>query len=239
MTPIIATSNGNSSNFEPCPAGNHVARCYSMVHIGTIDDTYLGEAHTANKVRISFEFPTEKRVFKEESGEQPYALSKEFTLSMHEKSNLRKVLEGWRGKAFTEDEAKAFDITKLLGVPCLVNVIHKEKKDGTGVRAEIASISALPKGFTCPEQINPSVVFTVNDFNWDIFETFPEWIKEKIRSSREYKAMQKPQQKTDKAQAAQILPAKDHEPTVTENEEQVNVNDLPFEKQVNVNDLPF
>ena len=232
MTPIIATSNGNSSNFEPCPAGNHVARCYSMVHIGTIDDTYLGEAHTANKVRISFEFPTEKRVFKEENGEQPYALSKEFTLSMHEKSNLRKVLEGWRGRAFSEDEAKAFDITKLLGVPCLVNVIHKEKKDG-GVRAEIASISAMPKGFTCPEQINPSVVFTVNDFNWDVFEVFPEWIKDKIRTSREYKAMQKTQPKTQ--QQVQVFPEKNapieeppaglfHDSMGPDND----INDLPF-----------
>jgi len=227
-TPIIATSNGNSSNFEPCPAGNHIARCYSMVHIGTIDDTYLGEAHTANKVRISFEFPTEKRVFKEENGEQPYALSKEFTLSMHEKSNLRKVLEGWRGKAFTEDEAKAFDITKLLGVPCLANVIHKEKKDGTGVRAEIASISALPKGFTCPEQINPSVVFTVNEFNWDVFETFPEWIKEKIRTSREYKAMQKAQPKTQPTQSAQVFPEPNQAPPENLFNEQNPTDDLPF-----------
>jgi hypothetical protein len=46
-------------------------------------------------------------------------ISKEFTLSMHEKSTLRQFLESWRGKAFTEKEALSFDVTALIGKPCL------------------------------------------------------------------------------------------------------------------------
>ncbi len=141
---IIAESKGNGGNFTPMSAGTYVARCYSMVHIGTIEDSFQGEKKVLNKVRLSFEFPTETKVFKEEEGEKPYILSKEFTLSMHEKATLRKMLESWRGKAFTDEEAKSFDITKLLGKPCMISVVHKAKDDGK-VYAELSSIAGMQR----------------------------------------------------------------------------------------------
>lgn len=189
---IIATSNNSGTAYEPVPAGNYVARCYSMVLIGTIEEEYLGEKKWATKVRISWELPTETKVFKEENGEQPYALSKDFTLSMHEKSTLRKWLESWRGKAFTQQESERFDISKLIGAPCMLNVIHKEKKDGN-IRADISSVSAMPKGLNCPPAFNPPVIFSVNEFDQDVFDKFPDFLKDKIRSSKEYKKMQQPE----------------------------------------------
>jgi hypothetical protein len=163
-----------------------------MVHIGTIQDEYMGERKEMNKVRLTFELPTETKVFREENGEQPYVVSKEFTLSLHEKATLRHFLESWRGKGFTEEEAKRFDISKLLGATCMLNIIHKQKKDGN-MRADIASISAMPKGLQCPPQVNANVLFTVNDFDPDTFERLPEFLREKIKTSKEYKAMQAPQ----------------------------------------------
>lgn len=183
---IIATSNGNT-NFEPIATGNYPARCYSMIHIGTIDEVILGTQKTLNKVRITWELPTELKVFKEENGEQPHVISKEFTLSMHEKATLRNFLKNWRGKDFTEDEAKAFDIEKLIGAPCMLNITHKKSKDGTKTYAEIGSISTMPKGFPCPEQITPSFVWTYEDFNSDKFNALPDYLKAKMVNSVEYK----------------------------------------------------
>jgi len=188
---IIAKSNGSGNGYDPVPAGNYVARCFSMVHIGTVPEEYQGEVKMQNKVRITWELPTETKVFKEENGEQPYVLSKEFTLSMHEKSTLRKWLESWRGKAFTQAESDGFDVAKLIYAPCMLNVIHKEKKDGQ-IRADIASVSAMPKGLECPKAINLPVLFSVNEFDQKVFDTFPDFLKDKIRSSKEYKAMQQP-----------------------------------------------
>ena len=42
-------------NREKVPSGTHIARCYSMVHIGTVTWEYLGEVKETDKVRISFE----------------------------------------------------------------------------------------------------------------------------------------------------------------------------------------
>lgn len=176
-----------SQQREIIPAGNYVARCYEMIHVGTNVENILGQDKVLNKVRITWELPTELRVFNEEKGEQPMVISKEYTLSMHEKSNLRKDLESWRGKGFTSDEAVSFDITKLLGVPCQLNIIHREASNGN-TYANISSISTMMKGLSCPSQINPSFEFNYHDkFSMDAVENFPDFIKEKVKSSIEYK----------------------------------------------------
>ena len=183
---IIATSNG-STNFEPIATGNYPARCYSMVHLGTIEENILGTIKKLNKVRITWELPTELKVFKEENGEQPQVISKEFTLSLHEKATLRGFLKNWRGKDFTDEEAKSFDIEKLVGAPCMLNITHKTKKDGSGIYAEIGSVSAMPKGFVCPDAINNSFVFTYESFDLEKFNTLPEFMRNKMINSEEYK----------------------------------------------------
>lgn len=177
----------NSQPRELIPAGNHIARCYSMVHVGTNKEIIQGTEKPLNKVRLTWELPTELRVFNEEKGEQPMVVSKEYTLSMHEMSNLRKDLESWRGKGFTEDEAKSFDITKLLGVPCLLNVIHKTSAKGSNYE-NISSITTLIKGMDCPAQVNETFEFNYTDkFDPKLVETFPDFIKDKIKTSVEYR----------------------------------------------------
>jgi len=186
---IIATSNGSGTNYEPIATGNYPARCYSMIHIGTVEEVILGTQKTLNKVRITWELPTELKVFKEENGEQPHVISKEFTLSMHEKATLRNYLKNWRGKDFSEEEAKSFDIEKLIGAPCMLNITHKKSKDGTKTYAEIGSISTMPKGFPCPEQINPSFVWTYENFDSEKFNLLPDFLKTKMVNSVEYKQL--------------------------------------------------
>lgn len=179
---------------ELIPAGNYVARCYSMIHIGTITELILGEQKRLNKVRITWELPTELRVFKEEKGEQPMVISQEFTLSMNEKSNLRKFFESWRGKGFTEEQAKSFDISKLIGQACMLNIIHKQSKKGSEFEV-ISSVSALPKGLTCPDQINESFEWNYGDcFDLIAFEAFPEFLRDKIKGSEEYRKFLNPQE---------------------------------------------
>lgn len=189
---IIATSTGSNVSFEPIEAGSYAARCYSMVHMGTIEETILGATKKLNKVRITWELPTELKVFKEENGEQPQVISKEFTLSLHEKSTLRGFLKNWRGQDFTEDEAKEFDVTKLIGAPCLLNITHKAKKDGSGFYAEIGGVSRLPKGMECPAQINQSFIFTYDDYTPELFASLPEFMRNKMVNSDEYKSLQEP-----------------------------------------------
>jgi hypothetical protein len=188
---------------EPIPAGTYLARCYSMVHLGTHDDEYQGRAKKTNKVRITWELPTELKVFNPDKGEQPMVVSKEFTLSMAEKANLRAFLTSWRGKPFTAEEASSFDITKLLGVPCQLSIIHEPgKKDPSRIYERISSISSVMKGVTCPPQINPTFVFSLETFDPNAFAALPDWLKDIVRDSDEYKELSAPAEEPQVAQSA-------------------------------------
>lgn len=184
----INASNKGSANFQPIEAGNYLARCYAMVHIGTVTENVIGTEKQLNKVRIAWELPTELKEFKAGEGERPWVINKEFTLSLAEKANLRKFLESWRGKNFTNDEAKSFDITKLLGVPCTITIIHKTSKAGK-VFAEISSVSPVMKGLTVPPQVNQNFELNYDNFDFSAFNSLPEYLRKKIESSLEYKQM--------------------------------------------------
>lgn len=190
--PIIATKSEYPQRALP-PTGNHIARCYKMIEIGTVKETIKNEVEFKHKVRIGWELPLETHVFDEKRGPEPFVVEKEYTLSMGEKSNLRRDLKSWRGQDFTDKEAEAFDITVLLGVPCMINIGHKAtQKDPSKFYEEILGITPLPKGTACPAPVNPKMVFELSNFNQALFDSLPEFIKDKIRSSQEYQLMQMP-----------------------------------------------
>jgi hypothetical protein len=182
MKGIIVTSSNQKK--EIVPAGTHFARCYSMIHIGVVEWEFQGEKKFNNKVRLTWELPYEMRDF---GGEQkPLVISKEYTLSMHEKSNLRKDLEMWRGKVFTNKELGSFDVTDLLGKTCNLSVIHKVAKNGNEF-AQVGGVSAIQKGVEVLEQFNPTFIFNYGDhFDLDWLDMQPEWIQEQIKSSEDY-----------------------------------------------------
>lgn len=168
--------------YKLCPAGSHAARCVSIIDLGTHDEKQMdGSIKSLRKVRFSWELPNEKVVFNEEKGEQPFLVSRDYTLSMYEKSALYGVVKSWIGKEPQDD----FDIETLLGQPCMVTIIHKEVGENT--YANISSVSSLMKGLECPAQINPSVIFQIGiPYNADLVATFPQFIQDKITSSKEY-----------------------------------------------------
>ncbi len=78
---------------------------------------------------------------------------KRYTLSLHENASLRKDLENWRGKKFTEEELQGFDLEKLLGVNALITVVHSQGADGK-TYSNIAAVSKLMKGMAPLEAQN-------------------------------------------------------------------------------------
>lgn len=186
----MINAENKSTPRELIPSGNYIARCYKMIEIGTCDEEYLGVKKQVKKINITWELPTELKVFKEEKGAQPLVISREFTLSMHENSGLRAVLQSWRGKAFTEQEAERFDVTVLLTKPCMLNIIHVQgKKNPEKTYEQISSITPLPKGVTCPAQINKTFELSYDNFSQELFAMLPDFIKDKMKLTPEYKAL--------------------------------------------------
>lgn len=188
----------NSTPREPIEAGLHLARCYKMIEVGTVKESMIINGKPTEKilkkVRIGWEFPKLMKVFKEEKGPQPLVYDNEYTLSMGDKANLRKMLESWRGKPYSDEEAVKVDITKLLGQPCMINLTHKKAQNGKTYE-QIASVVPVPKEMSCPPQINPTYQLDYDD-HWDKakFDELPDFIKNKMVGSLEYVAMTNPHQ---------------------------------------------
>jgi hypothetical protein len=218
MAKIIVSPPSGGGNREIIPADNHVARCYQIIDMGTADETYPDGKVKPNvrKISIGFELPNELRVFNPDNGEQPFVVSKQYNYSLYVSAPLRKDLKAWRSKDFTEEEAATFDIAKLMGAPCLLNIIHYESKKG-GTYAQIAGITPLPKGTVCPKAINAPEILAFDEWNEKLFEKQPDFIKDRIKSSAEYKEMKNPStpsvDKTDKSEySVSELPDEDDLP---------------------------
>ena len=177
---LISKANSNTE-FSPIPEGTHIARCVRIIDLGhQYSQQY--DKWTA-QVRLDFEIPDEKITIKDE--ELPRIIGKTFTNSLGERSNLRKMLESWRGKKFTDEELAGFNLADLAGLPCMVTVAHREYNGRT--YADIAALVALPKGIPAPEQITPSLVFDLDAFeSIEDMDLVPEWLQDKIKDSQEW-----------------------------------------------------
>jgi hypothetical protein len=109
------------------------------------------------------------------------AIGSKFTLSLHEKASLRKILQSWRGKAFTPDELKKFDVTTILGKPCMITVTH-EPKDGGGVYANVGAVVKLPAGVPAPTLEGETLLYDAD--NLGTFEKLRPWLQELIKAQK-------------------------------------------------------
>jgi len=176
---------------EILPAGTYLARLYSIIELGTSSYTWQGKEIASHKVQLTWELPTEMKVFDEAKGEQPRVIGDSYGFSMAPKANLRNVVvHGMLGTSLTDTEADGFDIDSLLGNPCLLSIGHQPDKNDPEIKYErILSVSPLMKGQTCPDQINPSVTLYFNDWKPEVFEKVPKWLQDKITASPEYQSM--------------------------------------------------
>jgi len=184
MTSIIAGS-GDAPRYPSVSIGVHKARCVKIIDLGTQKSEFDGNVTWKRQVLIIFETPEELN-----SEGQPLTISKFYTLSLHEKANLGNDLTSWRGRAFSEAEKQSFDISKLLGVTCLLNVMDKNGKP------KISSIMPMKKGDPIAEQITQGVVFSLEDFQngkKEVFNNLSEGIRNIILRSKELEGMNQDQ----------------------------------------------
>lgn len=179
-----ATETGGGEIQLP-PVGSHPARCVHIIDLGTQKDTFQGKPKIIRKVRINWELPLEKAIFVEERGEEPFMCGADYTLSLNERANLRHMLESWRGREFTADELKGFNLEVLLGKSCLVNIIHKTSAQKRNY-AVVATVTPLPKGMQCPKASLPKLNYDIEQMEGGVFNQLPEWIQKKIRASEEF-----------------------------------------------------
>jgi hypothetical protein len=182
-------------NFERCPSGLHLARCYRIIDLGTQQSEYKGQVKHLHKIMIGWEIhgTNEEGQPLRMKDDRPFAIFKNYTFSWSDKSNLRLDLQSWRGKPFSQEEMRKFDLKNILGAWCMLNAIEREGQNGytyTNVNG-VTPVPALIKQNGLPQGINPTEIFNLSEPDMELFDKFSEKLKMKIASSPEWQKLNK------------------------------------------------
>jgi hypothetical protein len=80
----------------------------------------------------------------------------------------------------------------------MLNIIHKpSKRDPSRIFEEISGITPIPKGVQVPAQITKTLRLEYDTWNQDIFNSLPDFIKQKMQGSLEYAALTQPHSRSN------------------------------------------
>ena len=183
---MISIKVEESGSYELAPAGQHTAVCYGVYDLGHQQKKKYGTDEFESKRIVRFVWELVGEEGKMADG-KPFVVSREYNATYHPKGMLRKHIEAWRGKPFeSEADLRNFSVEKVIGKPCLLTVVHSS---GERVYANVENITQLPKAMlqSIPKKIhNEFVEFSFEPFNQSVFDSLPDFLKEKIKKSPEY-----------------------------------------------------
>ena len=180
--------------FKPAPADIHLGICVQVIDLGTHVTAFrnlkTGAIKSKHEMRLAFELPFAKM----EDG-RPFLVAQKYNnVSLYPTSSFRKVLETWRGKAFSLKEVETFDMKTVLGAPAMVSVVHNAKDNGTGIWVNINGLTRVGRNpetgapITPPTPINPLVFFelTKERFSRAIFDGLSPKTQDYIMTASEW-----------------------------------------------------
>lgn len=176
---VSATSGGNYPERKPLEAGAYPAVCDMVVDLG-VQASPGGQYAPKRTLMLRFQIPSERvEITKDgETKSLPAVISRTVGLSLNEKATLRQLLQSWRGRAFTPEELKKFDLVNVLGKPAFINVTHSVKGDKT--YANLTSIMPLPKGMPAPVLEGEALTYSIDEPDPVAFDKLPAWVQDKI-----------------------------------------------------------
>lgn len=137
--PDSTTAKDSGGSFDAHSEGQHPMVCVDVVNLGTNVEQFADDApREVSKAALVFA-----------SGERQKdgtltIVAAEMTLSMNENANMRKLLESWRGRSYTPEQAQAgVPLDRLYGQTALITVEHITTRRGRQF-AKIRSITQLP-----------------------------------------------------------------------------------------------
>ena len=149
----LTASRGGGGPGEQAPAGNSPAVLVALVDLGTQHEEYQTEAKWQRKALLVWELPTRKK-----ANGRPHVIDAVVTLSLNEKSKLRKWAETMQGVKIAD--GAPFDVTRLVGRPCLLSVLHSDKG-----YAKVEAVTGFPDmGVPPPAATVPPFVCSLDEF---------------------------------------------------------------------------
>lgn len=161
--------------YKQASVGTHTGVCFLIADIGTQEETYEGLITQKRKLYFGWELPEELT----DDG-KPIIVYKDYLLSFNEKSNLLKVYKSWT----KEQNPQKFNLDQFLGMGCNLTIAHT-----SGGNAKVTGVSALKASEKVPFLVNEPVLYDLAAPSNDALSRLPNFIKEKITNSPEFKVL--------------------------------------------------
>lgn len=182
---------GAGGAFEALPEDTYPAVLIGIIDLGTHSEQFGDEPpRDVRKVLLAWEVIGE---FKPGS-KQHHVIGRDYACSLHEKSNLAKVVAALRPPgAKAQSVGEEVDISVLVGRPCLLTLECRESKSSGRKYNRVANVTGVPKGTNVGAPQNAPVVWkfepgaTLPEHPWLPF-VYGEPCQEMIRRSREWLA---------------------------------------------------
>jgi hypothetical protein len=182
---------GNQANKVPqanIAPGTYPARVVQILDLGLqAQRPYQGkDKPPANEIMLTYELVDE--FMKDENGndvaDKPRWISE--TLPFYGLF-ADKAKSTQRYNALDPDGAYDGDFSKALGQAINVTIVNNI--NGDKVYDNVATISAMrPRdAANCPELVNPSKLFDLDAPDMDVFNSLPEWLRDKIKGNLNFK----------------------------------------------------
>jgi hypothetical protein len=113
----------NGGDFEPIPTGLQKAICINVFDVGT-QPGYQGGSP---KKKLVILWEMEALMSEGDQAGKHFLITKIYTQSIGDKSNLGVDLESWRGRAFTKEEREGFNLDNIIDKPCQINIAEDDK----------------------------------------------------------------------------------------------------------------
>ena len=114
------------SSYEQCPTGMQAAVCSAVHNLGT-QPGYRGQG-TRHMIGLIFELAACQT--EGDFAGKRFLRSTTYTASLGDRSNLRRDLESWRGRAFAAKELELFNVRTIAGKNCTLNLVEKPTNNG-------------------------------------------------------------------------------------------------------------
>ena len=197
--------NTGGGDWELPPAGNLAAVCVALIDLGTQQESFQGKPREARQLAIVWEL---SGMVNTKTGKNHVVCNK-FNASLHQKSNLRKIIDSWRGTPLKDDEE--FDLFKVVGAACLLQVSHDKTTSGSDIYS-IDAVASLVKGMAKPAPTFPLIKYSVSDGinaipsqDW-LPHLFGRKIPEVIRACVEFRSSAPPASAPPASEADDTIP---------------------------------
>ena len=174
---------------DPIEAGTHRGICYCVCDLGTQEVSYPGKPPSiARQLKIQWELPDVRANFEDDGNKvsKPKVIGNTYTFSLYEGANLSKHLTSWIGSV-----DKDFEFQSLLGLNCMLSVVHKTSKTSGNIYARVAGVMKMPTGMPMSEPENPTIYYSIEEHGKVLPKLLSsdgnmKWLGELIMQAKEF-----------------------------------------------------